>query len=86
MTSKQPIGTDLVYRLFIHKIQKTHFVKIWDFYFTKINFKFSLKLLDVTVSLSQPLFCGSFKSFEMLSVIEKSSLMFRHFKCAGILR
>lgn len=83
---KQAASRNWLYRLFIHKIQKTHFVKIWDFYFTKIKINFSLKLLGVTVSLSQPLLCRSFKSFEMLPVTEKSSLMLRHFKCAGILR
>lgn len=48
--SKQPVGADLVYRLFIHKTQKTHFVKICGFYFTKMNFKLSPKLLIVTVT------------------------------------
>lgn len=73
-----------MYRLFICKTQKTHFGKIWGFYFTKINLKLSLKLLSVTVTWSQPLFCGSFKSFEMLPVTEESSLMLGYFRCTGV--
>lgn len=75
-----------MYRLLIHKTyEKACFVGVL-FHFRKMNFKFSFKLMNVTVDYPWPLCCGSFKSFKMLPVTGKFSSCVRRFKRTGIPR
>lgn len=79
------MGPDLVYRLFIHKIyEKARFVKML-FHFRKTNFKFSLKLMNVTVMWPWPLCCGSVSPLGCY-LWQRSLPLVRHFKRTGIPR